>query len=313
MFKGKTLVELAASALGNREGERLTGRKLAETIVEENPDWVESKRKKSKNQSIKDGGISEMILQVQAEIGSNKYSIEKHPNLRMTEDRPRRYYYTSLTEEQEVEAVEGEAVGVEPKEFKEHDLYPRLSEYLATEHGVYSKRINELRSSNRHGPRGNQWLHPDLIGFEAMGRRWSDTIRQLVSARSDPETRLWSFEVKKLINRSNAREVFFQALSNSAWANLGYLVAAEISGSGTLDELRMLSAQHGIGVILLSVHEETETTILVQAQPKSAIDWSAADRLCVENVDAAEVFRQVRVYHQSGEINIQFWDSNVPG
>ncbi|MCY1127823.1 HrgA protein [Frigidibacter sp. RF13] len=311
MSKTKTLVELAAASLGNREGERLTARKLAETIVEENPDWVESKRKKSRNQSIKDGGISEMILQVQAEIGSIKYSIEKHPNLRMTEDRPRRYYYTSLTEEQEVAAIEDEAISNEPREFKEHDLYPRLSEYLATEHGVYSKRINELRSSNRHGPRGNQWLHPDLIGFEAVGRRWSDAIRQLVNVRSDPETRLWSFEVKRLVNRSNAREVFFQALSNSAWANLGYLVAAEISGSGTLDELRMLSAQHGIGVILLSVSEETETSILVQARLKPAIDWSAADRLCRENTDAAEVFRQVRVYHQSGEINSQFWNSSM--
>lgn len=312
MSKAKTLVELAAASLSNREGERLTARQLAETIVKENSEWVESKRKRSRSQSIKEGPSSEMILQVQAEIGSNKNSIEKHPNLRMTEDRPRRYYFTSLTEEQEVEAVEDEAPPIEPEKFKEHDLYPRLSEYLATEHGVLSKRIDELRSSNRHGPRGNQWLHPDLIGFEAMGRRWSGTIRQLVSARSDPETRLWSFEVKKLVNRSNAREVFFQALSNSAWANLGYLVAAEISGAGTLEELRMLSAQHGIGVILLSVNAETETSILVQAKLKTSVDWSAADRLCVENTDAAEVFREVRVYHQSGEINSQFWDSKLP-
>ncbi|MCR4081861.1 hypothetical protein [Providencia stuartii] len=36
---------------------------------------------------------------------------------------------------------------------------------------------------------------------------------------------------------SNVREVFFQTLSNSSWANVGYLVAAEITGDETLKEL----------------------------------------------------------------------------
>ncbi len=249
-----------------------------------------------------------MIDQVQSEIGSNKSAIERHPNLRMTEDRPRRYYYTSLTEAEEVEAVEHEISEDSSKVFSEHDLYPRLANYLADEHGVFSKRIDEKRSANRFGPRGNQWLYPDLIGFEPLSHNWSVTIKQLVSSRSDPETRLWSFEVKKLINRSNVREVYFQALSNSAWANLGYLVAAEISGSGTLDELRMLAAQHGIGVIQLSTNDDTESSILAQAKLRMAVDWSAANRLCDENRDADGVFKQVRVYHLTGEVNKPFWD-----
>ncbi len=33
---------------------------------------------------------------------------------------------------------------------------------------------------------------------------------------------------KKIINRSNLRESFFQALSNSSWAHYGYLVAADL-------------------------------------------------------------------------------------
>ncbi|MCG6885157.1 MAG: HrgA protein, partial [Silicimonas sp.] len=78
---------------------------------------------------------------------------------------------------------------------------------------------------------------------------------------------------------------------------------------GTLEELRMLSAQHGIGVIQLSVDEETESSILIQAVQRSEVDWSAANRLCGENSDADEVFKQVRVYHQAGEVNRQFWVS----
>ncbi|WP_209445217.1 hypothetical protein [Rickettsia fournieri] len=36
------------------------------------------------------------------------------------------------------------------------------------------------------------------------------------------------FLSKKIINRSNLRESFFQALSNSSWAHYGYLVAADL-------------------------------------------------------------------------------------
>jgi uncharacterized protein len=310
-MKNKTLVGLAASTLKKREGERLTARMLAEAIMLDNPEWVATKRDKSKNPAIKNGGASEMELQVQAEIGSNKSAIERHTNLRMTEDRPRRYYYTSLSEAEEVEAVEAENTSHSPSKYSEHDLYPILAQYLATDHRVYSKRIDEKRSKNSFGPRGNQWLHPDLIGFETLSNDWSDTVRQLVKARSDPETRLWSFEVKKLINRSNVREVYFQALSNSAWANLGYLVAAEISGKGTIEELRLLSAQHGIGVIQLATAEASESLILIQAELRSSVDWTAASRLCGENTDAEKVFDQVRIYHQSGSVNEQFWDEEL--
>ena len=311
MFKkNQTLVDLIAETLKKHAPKRLTARSLAEVIVSDYPDWVRKKREKSKNPAIRDGEKPEITLQIQSEIGSKKQAIERHPDLRMTEDRPRLYYYSSISDEDEVSAAESEAGGSTFMGFKEHDLYPRLSAYLAEEHRVYSKRIDEKRSGNKSGPRGNHWLFPDLIGFEPLSGNWSETIKKLVSARSDPEVRLWSFEVKKLVNRSNVREVFFQALSNSAWANLGYLVAAEISGQGTLDELRMLSQQHGIGVIQLSATDETESTILIQAQMRPAVDWQAADRLSDVNRDAESVFNQVRVYHQSGELNVDFWDTN---
>jgi len=60
--------------------------------------------------------------------------------------------------------------------------------------------------------------------------------------------------------------MLFQAVSNSSWANFGYLVAAEIGGTDTLKELRMLFAARGIGFIKLDVdnpsptaHREAET------------------------------------------------------
>lgn len=227
----------------------------------------------------------------------------------MTEDRPRKYYYTTLSESEEVEAVEGDPNIDAPQAYSEHDLYPMLVKYLADELDVFARRIDEKKSKNKNGSGGNRWLYPDLIGFEVLSQKWSGEIKQLVQARSDRSSRLWSFEVKKLINRSNVREVFFQALSNSAWANLAYLVAAEISGTGTLDELRMLSSQHGVGVIQLSTSEDAESTVLIQTVEKAEVDWTAANRLSEENSDAEAVFRQVRVYHQAGELNKTFWEA----
>jgi hypothetical protein len=66
---------------------------------------------------------------------------------------------------------------------------------------------------------------------------------------------------KKELNSSNIRSSFFQAVSNSSWANEGYLVATSISTSEVEEELRMLSALHGIGVILLNPENPTESEI----------------------------------------------------
>jgi hypothetical protein len=113
-----------------------------------------------------------------------------------------------------------------------------LSTYLWAEFGVYSKRIDEKRSSNKRGPNGNRWLYPDLVGMEDLGSDWHQEVKDCVNQYSDKRTKLWSFEVKLLINRSNVRESFFQAVSNSSWSNFGYLVAGEIEGQETLKELR---------------------------------------------------------------------------
>ncbi len=303
----KTLVQIISDTLKARKGERLTGNQLATTIVRENEKWAEQKKQKSKNPIIKDGGFDEMKAQVQSEIGSNRPAIEKHPHLRMTEDKPRRYYFTELSDEEEIFAVENEPPGNTEGAYSEHDLYPILAKYLLESHAILGKRIDEKKSKNSQGKKGNQWLHPDLIGFQVLSEKWGQTITALVQARSDASSRLWSFEVKKLVNRSNLREVFFQTLSNSAWANFAYLVAAEISGKGTLDELRMLAGQHGVGVIILSTDPETESTIEIQARERVEVDWTAANRLAVENPDAKSVFEQVRIFHQAGSLNRDFW------
>lgn len=72
----------------------------------------------------------------------------------------------------------------------EHALYPRLAEYLLAEFGIYSKRIDESRSSNRRGRNGNQWLHPDLVGLEDLSHDWHHEITACAKEYSDKKTRL---------------------------------------------------------------------------------------------------------------------------
>ena len=307
--KNNTTFDLLLSSLKHRANNRLTAKELAQFMIEDHPDWAEKKKAKSQNLKIKNGDLKELQLQVQREVAVHKKRIEAHSSLRITEDRPRKYYFTELSDSEEIIEAERKHPPGENQLLTEHDLYPLLADYLRSEHGVYAKRIDEKKSKNSQGQGGNRWLHPDLIGFEAKSEGWSDTIRDLVRARSDPSSRLWSFEVKKKINRANLREVFFQTLSNSAWANLSYLVAQEISGKGTLDELRILSSQHGVGVIQLNAELPEESVVLIQAVEKLEIDWDAADRLSDENVDAKKVFEQVKVYHMAGALTKEFWDA----
>nr|WP_240431962.1 hypothetical protein [Vibrio cholerae] len=107
----------------------------------------------------------------------------------------------------------------------EHDLYPLLIEFLNKDLGLYCQRIDERKSKNSHGNGGNHWLHPDVVALEPLDQGWDEIVRSCVRSGNHSSVRLWSFEVKKHLTKGNVRKYFFQAVSNSSWANFGYLVA----------------------------------------------------------------------------------------
>lgn len=190
----------------------------------------------------------------------------------------------------------------------ESDLYPILSEYLATELLVRSKRIDEKKSRNKKGPGGNKWLYPDLVGMEDLSTNWHSEIKNCAKEYFDKKTKLWSFEVKLLINGSNVRETYFQAVSNSSWANFGYLVAAEIQGPDTQAELRMLAGLHGIGVIRLDPENLSESQIVIPSRERQEVDWQTANRLAEENSDFVDYIRLVRQFYQTNDPHKKDWD-----
>jgi hypothetical protein len=305
-------LNLSKAVLGylkDRPEEKLTARQIAEWILVTFPDECQAKKLSSQYMSTD----AELVQQLVAEIGSQRPRLQKrHPELKTTEGRPRKYYYSEKSDVAEVAAAEGmvAAPTADSGDAKlgEYAMYPLLSLYLWEEFGVYSKRIDEKRSSNKRGPNGNRWLYPDVVGMEDLGAEWHQEVRDCVNEYSDKRTKLWSLEAKLLINRSNVRECYFQAVSNSSWANFGYLVAAEIEGQDTLKELRMLFSAHGIGLIKLDVENPAESQVLIPAREKDEIDWGMANRLATENRDFLDYVKLVRQFYQTGEARLADWD-----
>lgn len=296
--------------LKEHPGEKRTARQIAEWIFETFPEACQAKRQSSQFLH----SDADLVQQLVREITGQRPRLQKrHPELKTTEGKPRKYYYSEMSDSAEVAAAETidvtPSAGTDSGVRGEHALYPLLSQYLWQEFGVHSKRIDEKRASNRRGPNGNRWLYPDVVGMEDLSAEWHPEVRACVNQYADKRTKLWSFEVKLLINRSNARECFFQAVSNSSWANFGYLVAAEIEGPDTLRELRMLFAAHGIGLIELDIDTPAESQVLIPARERDAIDWDMANRLATENKDFLEYVKLVKQFYQTGEVRPADWDA----
>ena len=302
--------EGVAELLRSKPGEAFTARALAAWLLKSFPHECRQKMERSKNQRLKTE--IDLIQQLAAEIKPHNFS--KDPHIKTIEERPRRFYYSERSDEEELALMEKDnpsGLSTTPTmemAFSEADLYPLLAQYLAAEFDVYTKRIDEKRSSNRRGLSGNIWLYPDMVSLENLTRDWDRDLRDCVGEMTAPKARLWSFEVKKLLNRSNIREAYFQAVSNSSWAHYGYLVAGRIEGADTLKELRMLYGLHGIGVIQLNVEDIAESEVLIPARFRTEVDWSTANRLCEENTDFRQFIKLVRQFHQTGEVPETGWD-----
>lgn len=284
--------------------QRFKAREIAEWIHVNFPDETAEKIEKSSFLTDENS----LLYQLVAEIGSNRPQWQKkYPNLRTTEGRPRKFYWTEKTESEEVEAAENDTQEINSivfgnTQFAEKDLYPKLSEFLLTEFEAKGTRIDESKASNRRGRGGNKWLYPDVVAVEALTKNLNAEVVEALKHSGDQRARLWSFEVKKLLNKANVREAYFQSVSNSSWANFGYLVAAQIEGSETMKEIQMLYAVHGIGLIELDPDSPTESTVRIPAREKPNVEWSMCSRLADENSDFEQFMKRVRKFFQTNDL-----------
>jgi hypothetical protein len=305
--------------LQQHPNQKFNARAIAESIVSLHPEDYAEKRS---NPRFKDDKA--FITQIVAEIGSQKDQILKASPHIFWQDkpRPRLYWYDPdkrITDIPDDDSPDTDEFDSEPAvdtslatshSLSEHDLYPLLIEYLKSELKLYCMRIDEKRSKNSRGSGGNQWLHPDIVAMQPVDKEWNELVRSCVKQGAGQSVRLWSFEVKKELNVSNARKSFFQAVSNSSWANEGYLVATAISNADTEKELRMLSALHGIGVILLNPENPSESEMILPARARSDVDWESTNRILTENVDFKDYIELVSTYYQTGRIRARDWNKS---
>lgn len=301
-----TQVEKIQLILSESPGRRYSAKEIASELLATYPSHYKKKRENPRFATDKD-----FIFQLSAEIGAQKEGLLKLNDKIMWQDKPSpRVYWleqpSSSLNEDLYDCLLGDdkaATG----ELSEHNLYPILIDYLKSEHNLFCMRIDEKRSKNNYGSGGNQWLHPDIVAMEPIGLKWHSHVKTCVLNGGGQSVRLWSFEVKKHLTMGNIRKSFFQAVSNSTWANEGYLVATSIADSRVEQELRMLSALHGIGVILLSVDNPSESELLLPAAKRPNADWGSINRITVENADFHDFIDLVSNYYQTGNVRNKDW------
>ncbi|GAA7446273.1 COG2958 family protein [Helicobacter pylori] len=168
----------------------------------------------------------------------------------------------------------------------ERDLHPFLT-YMAFHNEnlkCYTKTI--FHEESLKSPKGmDRWLYPDMVGVRFLHAELSNENLIAFSKKFDTlPIKLVSFELKKEISVNNCRECYFQAISNSSWANEGYLVGRHIDTHNPqlMDLLKRLHASFGIGVIDLRTDED-KSAILLNAKYKEKIDYTVALELSDKN------------------------------
>ncbi|GAA7029326.1 COG2958 family protein [Helicobacter pylori] len=133
----------------------------------------------------------------------------------------------------------------------------------------YTKTI--FHEESLKSPKGmDRWLYPDMVGVRFLHAELSNENLIAFSKKFDTlPVKLVSFELKKEISVNNCRECYFQAISNSSWANERYLVGHHIDTHNPklMDLLKRLHASFGIGVIDLRTDED-KSAILLNAKYK---------------------------------------------
>lgn len=309
-----TRVEMIIETLRAYPEQRFTARELAREFVRRYPAEIAEKQTNPRYNSEE-----KLIAQLAAEIGGERTVAAKKlcPNVATRDKpRPRVYFWNANPQavaEPSPEPMEDEAELNEPDislvaaDLSEQELYPLLIEFLHKELGLYCQRIDERKSKNSHGNGGNHWLHPDVVALEPLDKGWDEVVRSCVRSGHDSSVRLWSFEVKKHLTKGNVRKYFFQSVSNSSWANYGYLVATGLN-SDVEAELQMLASLHGIGVLLLNTESLYDSQILIPARERPSVDWQSANRIVTENSDFHHYVEQVGIYNQTGRLIKSTWN-----
>ncbi|MFP6269915.1 HTH domain-containing protein [Helicobacter pylori] len=184
--------------------------------------------------------------------------------------------------------------------FNERDLHPLLVKFLSEDPNfrLLCKTIcHEKCLKDKKGK--CEWNYPDIVGVYFPYNKYfpyngyKEETLKFLHHTGQKRHKLFSFELKKELSFSNLKESYFQAVSNSTWANEGYLVVFKIEDKDkdeVLGELRRLNQSFGIGVIKLE-SEISNSKILLPAKERE-IDIPTLNMLVEQSPKDFEPFME---------------------
>ena len=181
----------------------------------------------------------------------------------------------------------------ESAKIRERDLHPLLVAYVDGEQRFkgHTKTIYH-ENSTKTGKNSEKWMHPDLVSVHFPFEDLDKETVELARNYGQSNITLYSFEMKVSVTGSNVREYFFQAVSNSSWANEGYLVAIDYSEEA-LDQLSRLCPSFGIGAIRLDVSDVHQSEILIPARETEFVDFGIVNDLLEINRDFRNFIKSI--------------------
>ncbi len=152
--------------------------------------------------------------------------------------------------------------------FHERVLHPLLVKFLS-EDPNFKLLCKTIRHEECKKGEGGEckWNYPDIVGVYFPYNKYKEETLKFLHHTGQEKHKLFSFELKKELSFSNLKASYFQAVSNSTWANEGYLVVFEEIKDKVLGELRRLNQSFGIGVIKLE-SEISNSKILLPAKER---------------------------------------------
>ena len=196
-------------------------------------------------------------------------------------------------------AVLPPAVQTQKARFHERDLHPLLCKFLA-EHPLFAAQSRTIfhEKSGKSQKGADKWLYPDMVGVQFEYADYEHSSLQAWMRKFDRlPIKIFSFEIKKHLDFGNYKEYFFQAVSNSSWANEGYLVALSVPQDGEFREaLQKLSQSFGIGIILLDAANLSQSEILSPAKYKKQMDYAVMYELAEKNRNFSQFLTTITEY-----------------
>lgn len=230
----------------------------------------------------------------------------KKTKMKQVSKRPAKFGLKEI--EYDLETYENEKSEKDNSKYTERDLHTLLTKFVySNQHfRCYTKTILHERSKKKNAG-VNKWLHPDIVGVHFPYEEYSKETISLIDSLNESTYKLYSFEMKKTLNFENLREYYFQAVSNSSWANEGYLVTLDIDESDEfMDEIRRLNNAFGIGVIKLNSINIAESEIVFPAKINESLDWDTINRLVEDNIDFKEFTETISDTSKTNKISKEY-------